>query len=139
MSCVGARITKVLRLLTLFVLFPVILFMNACVLIMSETRDVANSGILTAKVILLNPGAMSDYSGAVWVLPRYFPSVWPLDVLVGCRALDFESDPRVNIEWEESALVIRHDPFAHPVTQRNRCFGRKVILSETNHINAQTH
>jgi hypothetical protein len=104
--------------------------MNACSLVVSEGRDTASSGFLTANVILLNPGAMSDYVGSVEVLPRYFPRVWPFDLIVGCEALAFESDPRVEVEWEKSALVIRHDPFAYQATRKERCFGRPIILKE---------
>lgn len=121
---------RVLRALTLFVLFPIILLMNACSLAMEEQRDSASSGFLTAKVILVNAGAMSDYSGAVWVLPRYFPRIWPLDLLVGCRALMFGSDPRVTVAWEGSTLTIEHDPFAYPVTTERRCYGSVIRLRE---------
>ena len=121
---------RVLRALTLFVLVPIIVLMNACSLAMEEQGDAASSGALTAKVILLNAGAMSDYSGAVWVLPQYFPRIWPLDLLVGCRALLFESDPRVDVAWEGSTLTIEHDPFAYPVTTERRCYGRAIKLRE---------
>jgi hypothetical protein len=121
---------KAVRALTLFVLFPVILLMNACILVMEEQRDTATSGALTAKVILVNAGAMSDYSGAVWVLPRYFPRIWPLDVLVACRALNFDSDPHVDVAWQGSTLTIEHDPFAHPVATKQRCYGRAIRLRE---------
>ena len=121
---------RVLRALTLFVFFPIILLMNGCGLMMEEQRDAATSGSLTAKVILLNAGAMSDYAGAVWVFPRYFPRIWPLDSLVGCRALMFDSDPRVDVAWEGSTLTIKHDPFAYPVTMRDRCYGRAIKLQE---------
>lgn len=121
---------KALRVLTFFVLFPVIILMNACGLLVSENTDAANSGRLTAVVVLYNPGAMSDYSGTVWVLPRYFPSVWPLDVMIGCRALDFGSDPRVDVEWKDSALLIHHDPFLRSAVKRHRCYGRDIILKE---------
>lgn len=121
---------KVLRALTLFVLFPFILLMNACSLVMSEQRDAASTGMLTAKVILLNGGAMSDYAGAVWVLPRYFPRVWPLDLLVGCRALVFESDPSISLEWEGPILAIEHDPFAYPATKQDSCYGHTITFRE---------
>lgn len=119
-----------LRALTVFVLFPFILLMNACGLAMEEQRDAASSGFLSAKVVLLNGGAMSDYEGDVWVLPRYFPRVWPLAQLVGCRALMFKSDPRVDVAWEGSTLTIEHDRFAYPVTAQNRCYGRAIRLRE---------
>lgn len=119
-----------LRSVTLFVLLPFILLMNTCGLAMEEQRDAASSGGLTAKVILLNAGAMSDYSGAVWVLPRYVPRIWPLDLLVGCRALLFESDPRVDVAWQGSTLTIEHDPFVYPVTTEDRCYGRAIRLRE---------
>ena len=73
---------------------------------------------------------MLDYSGAVWVLPQYFPRIWPLDVIVGCRALVFESDPRINLSWDDQALVIEHDPFAYPVVKQDRCYGHEVVLQE---------
>lgn len=126
----SVRTMRVLRFLTLFVLFPIIFLMNACSLLISEQRDATSSGMLTAKVILVNAGAMSDYSGAVWVLPRYFPRVWPFDLLVGCRALDFEADPRIELAWEGSTLAIEHDHFAYPVTRMDRCYGRTVTLRE---------
>ncbi len=127
----GGRVPlRVLRAVTLYVLFPIILLMNACSLVMEEQRDVASSGFLTAKVILLNGGAMSDYLGAVWVLPQYFPRVWPLNLLVGCRALSFESDPRIDLTWEGSTLAIEHDPFAYPVSKKERCYGRIIKLTE---------
>ncbi len=122
--------TRALRALTLFVLFPIILLINACGLVMEEQRDAASSGALTARVVLLNAGATSDYSGAVWVLPRFFPRIWPLDLLVGCRALMFESDPRIAVAWEGSTLTIEHDPFAYPVTTESRCYGRAIKLRE---------
>jgi hypothetical protein len=125
-----------LRALTLFVLFPIILLMNACSLIISENGDAASSGMLTAKVIILNTGAMSDYLGAVWVYPKYFPRVWPLDLLIGCQALQFESDPRVDVEWQGTMLLITHDPFAYPVTQQRRCYGHPIILRERDNRNA---
>ena len=121
---------RVLRALTLFVLFPIILLMNACSLAMEEQHDTANSGLLAAKVILLNGGAMSDYEGVVWVLPQYFPRVWPLAQLVGCRALMFKSDPRADVAWEGSTLTIEHNPFAYPVTTEDRCYGRAIRLRE---------
>lgn len=121
---------RVLRFFTHFVLFPVILVMNGCSLLVSEQRDASSSGMLTAKVILVNPGAMSSYSGSVWVLPRYFPPIWPLDKIVGCRALNFSSDPRIDVTWEGSTLVIEHDPFAYPATRLDRCYGRRIMLSE---------
>lgn len=121
---------RVIRILTLFVLLPIFLLMNACSLIISEQRDTTSSGMLTAKVILLNAGAMSDYSGAVWVLPRYFPPVWPLEQIVGCRALMFESDPRIKLTLERSTLTIEHDPFVYPATGREDCYGRTVTLRE---------
>ena len=125
---VRSRGAYVLRGFMLFVLFPIILLGNACSLIFSEQRDAASSGFLTAKVMLLNPGAMSDFSGDVWVLPQYFPPIWPFDLLVGCRALSFDSDPRVEVEWDASTLVINHDPFTKPVTQQSHCYGRPIIL-----------
>ena len=128
----GSLSAKAFRAITLFVLLPVILLMNACSLVIEEKRDAASSGFLTAKVILLNGGAMSDYNGAVWVLPRYFPRVWPLDLLVGCRALMFESDPRIDLVWEGSTLVIEHDPFAYPVSRQSRCYGRAAQFKERN-------
>ena len=121
---------RVLRALTLFVLFPFMLLMNACSLVMSEQRDAASTGMMTAKVILLNGGALSDYAGAVWVLPRYFPRVWPLDLLVGCRALMFDSDPSISLAWEGSILAIEHDPFAYPVTKQNSCYGHAIRFRE---------
>jgi len=121
---------RVLRALTLFVLIPIIIMMNACSLLMEEQRDVATSGSLTAKVILLNGGAMANYSGAVWVLPRYLPRVWPFDLLVGCRALIFQSDPAIDLTWEGSTLVIEHAPFAYPGTAQDRCYGRNLKLRE---------
>lgn len=126
----GQVIMRGMRGLLLFVILPVFLLMNGCSLIMREERDAASSGMLVSKVVLINPGAMSDYSGSVWVLPRYFPHVWPLDVLIGCRALDFHSDPRINVEWEGPTLAIRHDPFTYPVTKHYRCYGRKVTFQE---------
>ena len=126
---IGTKV-RVLRSLVLFVLFPIILLMNACSLVFTEQRDVASSGMLTAKVILLNPGAMSDYTGTVWILPRYLPNVWLLDLLVGCRALTFESDPRIALTWEGSTLAIDHDPFVSPVSKRDRCYGHLITLRE---------
>lgn len=130
MSRVGQVLVQGMRGLLLFVILPIILLMNGCSLMISEQRDAASSGMLTSKVVLINPGAMSDYDGSVWVLPRYFPPVWPLDVLVGCRALDFHSDPRIDVEWEGSTLAIRHDPFTYPVAKRHRCYGRAVTFQE---------
>jgi hypothetical protein len=121
---------RVLRALSLFVLFPFILLMNACGLVIDEKGDIATSGMLTAEVTLLNGGAMADYSGAVWMLPRYFPRVWPFDVLVGSRALMFQSDPRIDLSWEGLTLAIEHDPFAYPVTTQDRCYGRSVKLRQ---------
>ena len=121
---------RVLRSLLLFVLFPVILLMNACSFVFTEQRDVASSGMLTAKVILVNPGAMSDYTGTVWILPRYTPRVWPLDLLVGCRALSFDSDPRIRLAWEGLTLAIEHDRFTSPAIGPNRCYGRATMLRQ---------
>lgn len=123
-------VMPLLRLFTLFVLVPVILLMNTCGLVFSEQRDAASSGMLTAKVILVNPGAMSEYSGGVWVLPRYVPPIWPLDAILGCRALDFASDPQIEVEWEETILVVEHDPFFVPATRKERCYGRAIMLKE---------
>lgn len=123
-------VMRLLRLFTLFVLVPVILLMNTCSLVFSEQRDAASSGMLIAKVILVNPGAMSDYSGGVWVLPRYVPPIWPLDAILGCRALDFTSDPQVEVEWEETILVVEHDPFVVPATRKELCYGRAIMLKE---------
>ena len=97
---------------------------------MEEQHDTANSGLLAAKFILLNGGAMSDYEGVVWVLPQYFPRVWPLAQLVGCRALMFKSDSRVDFAWQGSTLTIEHDPFAYPVTTEDRCYGRAIRFRE---------
>lgn len=121
---------RVLQVLTWFVLLPFFLLMNACSLAMEEERDAASSGLLTAKVILINGGAMSDYEGVVWVLPQYFPRVWPLTQLVGCRALMFKSDPRVDVAWEDASLMIEHDHFAYPITTADRCYGREIRLLE---------
>lgn len=121
---------RVLRFLTLFVFFPIILPINACSLLVSEQRDAASSGMLTAKVILVNPGAMSSYSGSVWVLPRYFPPIWPLDKIVGCRALNFSSDPRIDVRWEDTTLIIQHDSFLYPATGQGRCYGRPIMLRQ---------
>ena len=128
-GAIGAKV-RVLRSLVLLVLFPIILLMNACSLVFTEQRDVASSGMLTAKVILLNPGAMSDYTGTIWILPRYLPNVWPLDLLVGCRALIFESDPRIALTWEGSTLAIEHDRFTSPAIGPDSCYGRTVTLRE---------
>lgn len=119
-----------MRFILLFVILPIILLMNGCRLVIAEQRNAASSGTLTAKTVLINVGAMSDYSGSVWVLPRYFFPVWPLDVLVGCQALEFHSDPRVDVVWEGSTLAIKHDPFVYPVAKRHRCYGRTVIFQE---------
>ena len=129
-SGVSGVTTRVLRFVALFLLLSVIVLMNACSLVMTERRGSASSGILTAEVTLLNGGAMSDYSGAVWVFPKYFPRVWPLDLIVGCRALMFQSDPRVDVTWTQSALVIEHDPFTYPATKVDRCYGRAIMLRE---------
>lgn len=126
----GHLAMRVFRWVTFLVLLPITLLMNACSLIMEEQRDIERSGVLTAKVVLLNGGAMSDYAGAVWVLPQYFPRVWPFDLLVGCRALVFESDPRINLTWKGPVLTIEHDPFAFPVTSKKRCYGRTIKLLE---------
>ncbi len=104
--------------------------MNACSLVTTERRDATSSGLLTAEVSLLNAGAMADYSGVIWVFPKYFPRVWPFDLLVGCRALMFESDPRIDLTWTRSTLVIEHDPFAFPATKLDRCYGRAITLRE---------
>lgn len=119
-----------MRFILLFVILPIILLMNGCRLVIAEQGSAASSGALTAKTVLINVGAMCDYSGSVWVLPRYFPPVWPLDMFVGCQALDFHSDPRVDVVWEGSTLAIRHDLFIHPIAKRYRCYGRTVIFQE---------
>ena len=113
-----------------FLLLPIIILMNACSLVSQEQRDIAESGFLTAKVILTNPGAMSDYSGSVWVLPQYFPAVWPLDRIVGCRAVVFDSDPRISLSWDGPTLTIEHDRFVSQVTAQDRCYGRPIRLVE---------
>ena len=73
---------------------------------------------------------MSDYTGYVLVLPRYFPSIWPFDLIVGCKALDFESDPDVTIDWVGPLLVVDHDTFAKPAIKNDKCYGRDVVLKE---------
>jgi hypothetical protein len=129
-SGVSGLTVRMLRFVVVFLLFPAIIVMNACSLSTTERSHSTGSGMLTAEVALLNVGAMSDYSGAVWVFPKYFPRVWPLDLLVGCRALMFESDPRIDLTWSHSALVIEHDPFAYPAIKVDRCFGRTITLRE---------
>ena len=121
---------RILRFVSLFLLIPVIFLMNACSLVLTERSNSVSSGILTAEIRLLNAGAMADYSGNVLVLPRYFPHIWPFDLVVGCRALTFESDPRIDLTWTQSALVIEHDPFARPPTKLDRCYGRTITLRE---------
>ena len=64
-SRVGQVVMRGMRSLLLFVLLPLILLMNGCSLMMSEQRDAASSGMLTAKVVLINAGAVSDYDGSV--------------------------------------------------------------------------
>lgn len=123
-------LAKLARHFTLFVLLPFFLLMNACSLLVSEQRDVASDGFLTARVSLVNPGAMSDYSGSIWVGPRYFPSIWPLDVLVSCRALDFESDPDIDLEWRDSQLSVTHDRLRGGSTRLSRCYGREIVFRE---------
>ena len=123
-------ISKALKVITLWLLLPVIVLMNGCSMMMTEHRDTKSSGWLTASVTLTNAGAMSSYTGYVLVLPRYFPSIWPLDGLVGCKALDFESDPDVKIDWEGSSLVINHDTFATPAIKSDKCYGRGVLFRE---------
>ncbi len=56
---------KIVGAITLTVLLSFLLLMNGCSWVMSEQRAVASSGMLTARAILLNGGAMSDYNGAV--------------------------------------------------------------------------
>ena len=119
-----------LRWLTLFVLLPVVLLMNACSAITDERQDTATSGGLAADAILVNMGAMSDYSGAVWVRPRFFPRIWPLYQMVGCRALLFESDPRIQLHWIGTTLQVEHDPFVSEVIKNPRCYGRTVTFRE---------
>lgn len=117
---------KIVSAITLSVLLSFLLLMNGCSWVMSEQRAAASSGMLTARAILSNGGAMSDYSGAVWVMPRYFPRVWPLDLLVSCRPLMFESDPNISLHWAGQTLVIEHDPIAYPATKQSSCYGHPI-------------
>jgi hypothetical protein len=129
-SAENGRPIRFLRFIALFLFLPIVLFMNACSLVMTERGDTTSSGILTAEVTLMNAGAMADYSGVVWVFPKYFPRIWPLDLLVGCRALMFESDPSIELRWTQSSLVIEHDAFAYPPAKVERCYGRAIALRE---------
>ena len=119
-----------LRRLILFLLISIVLLMNGCGLIMYERRDTKISGWLAADVILFNPGAMSDYSGSVWVYPKIVPRIWPLDGIVGCQALHFESDPGIQVSWQGSVLTVEHDRFVSQVTKRNKCYGRLITFRE---------
>ena len=123
-----SRIAWGIRNLGLFAVLPFILLMNACSLIMVEETGRATSQALVAKSVLVNGGAMTNFKGSVEVMPRYTPPIWPLNVLVSCRALDFESDPNIAMRWERDALVITHDPLDFPVHTTSRCYKRTIIL-----------
>jgi hypothetical protein len=129
-QCRRSLVVRIVRAITLFGILPLFLLANACSALLQEQRGRASSGFLTARVMLVNPGAMSDYVGSVWVLPRYTPRIWPFDLLLGCPALTFESDPRIEVEWESKGLVIVHDAFAYPVHKRDRCYGRSIRFEE---------
>ena len=75
-----------LWVVAIFILLPITVLINGCSILLDEQRNSTSSGWLTAKVIRSNPGAFSDYFGVVWVQPKYFPRVWPFDLLVSCRA-----------------------------------------------------
>jgi hypothetical protein len=129
-SSTWKRITKVLKVITLWLLIPVIVLVNGCSMMMEEHRDTESSGWLTARVTLINAGATADYTGYVLVLPRYFPSIWPFDLIVGCKALDFESYPDVKIDWVGPLLVVSHDTFAMPAIKNDECYGHSVVFKE---------
>ncbi len=120
-----------LRAVAVYVLLPIAVLMNGCSILIDEQRNSARSGWLMAKVIRSNPGAFSDYFGVVRVQPRYFPNVWPFDLVVSCRALSFKSDPNVRVKWEGEALVIEHDAFPYPlIARKDRCYGRPIVLRQ---------
>ena len=123
-------ISIMLRRLFLFMLMPFVLLMNTCSMIMDDIQDTTSSGALSADAVLLNGGAMSDYSGAVWVHPRFLPRIWPLYQMVSCRALVFESDPSIQLRWIGKTLQIEHDRFVSEVIKNGRCYGRTVVFRE---------
>ena len=129
MSCAGFGLLGILAV--------VLLIMNAFNLLGVDRSESASSGFLTARTTLYNFGAVSDYEGNVVVLPRFFPRIWPFDLWIGCRALDFESDPRVSVSWSGDMLVITHDSFDLPVDVATSCYGRQIVLQQRKRMSAE--
>lgn len=125
---------KALLYVLLGLVGAVLLLMNGLNLMGVDRTDSSSSGLLTARATLYNFGATTDYAGNVYVLPRFFPRLWPFDMWIGCRALDFESDPRVAVWWQGDVLVVEHDRFDFPPEAEARCYGRKVVLRERQRI-----
>lgn len=126
----AATLAKIVRFTVFLVILPLILTLNACGMIFTETRGTARFGNLTAEIVMINPGAMSTYSGSVQVSRRYVPRIWPLSFYTHCSAIEFESDPNVEITWENGELIVAHDRFAYPPITKDVCYGRKIILNQ---------
>lgn len=80
-----------------------------------------------------NNNECGSYDGLHWLcagVTAIFPSIWPFDLIVGCKALDFESDPNVRIDWADSILVVTHNTFAKPAIKTDKCYGRAVVFKE---------
>lgn len=128
MSCAGCGLLGILGV--------ALLLMNGINLLGVDRSERASSGLLTARTTLYNFGATTDYAGNVMVLPRFFPRIWPFDFWIGCRALDYESDPRVSASWSGDALVITHDRFDFPAEVEATCYGRPIILRQRKRMSA---
>lgn len=109
---------------------PPILLANGCRLVMREELSSASDGWLTTHLVRDDPGAWDDISSGVQLLPRFFPQIWPFDVLVGCSALNYASDPDVSVHWGRQRLIIEHSPFTGWHEQTATCFDRPINLRE---------
>lgn len=64
-------------------------------------------------------GATSGFSRVVWVKPRFAPD----SQLVSCRAVIFEEQPKVVLNWLQDGLKIDHDAQAEQIRQsKDQCY-----------------
>lgn len=132
MSPDAKRVTRGCLALILIIGIPGCVALNWLGNAMCETtiydRAISPNGLLEARVQMTDCGATSGFSRVVWVKPRYVPD----SNILSCRAVIFEEEPKVALQWSSDGLKIEHDSPAQLIRKpETQCYFTPVLIEHS--------